>query len=145
VWSTRLGNPAGQNPGRGIGNTSDPFLCGRRKSSPLAAAPDTVVLDSDLLKSIAVGITFSVNLTLSAPGIEAKLGDLVAAIDDLKSAVAALNTSVSAEIAAVSAKLAGFAGDVPAADAEAIVTQLNTLKSTVDAETTTLTGPPSGP
>ena len=65
------------------------------------------------------------------------------ALDDLKTAVSGLNTSISAEIAAIQAKLAGFNGAVPAADAEAIVTQLGTLKSTIDTETAALTSPPA--
>lgn len=71
-------------------------------------------------------------------------GEIMAAIDDLKAAIAALNTSVSDEIAAVSAKIASFAGAVPAADAETIVSQLNTLKQTVDNETAAISGTPTG-
>lgn len=77
--------------------------------------------------------------------------NLMAAIDDLKAAVAALNTSISAEIAAIAAAIAaaaaGNAGSVAAADAEAIVTQLGTLKTTIDTETAKLApvAPPPGP
>ena len=74
---------------------------------------------------------------------------ILAAIDDLKAAVAGLGTSISAEItaatAAITAAQTANAGAVPAADAEAIVTQLNTLKATVDAETAALTAPAPEP
>lgn len=73
----------------------------------------------------------------------------MAAIDDLKTAVTNLNASVSAEIAAVTTALqnaaAGNNGSVSAADAESIVTQLQTLQATIDAETAALTAPPATP
>lgn len=65
----------------------------------------------------------------------------MAAIDDLKAEVAALGTSISAEITAATTAItnaqAANNGAVPAADAEAIVTQLKTLQSTVDQATAT--------
>ena len=67
-------------------------------------------------------------------------GDLMTATDDLKAAVAALNTSVSNEIAAITAKLSTASGDVSAADAEGVVSQLTALKTTLDTETAALTG-----
>lgn len=71
---------------------------------------------------------------------------IMAAIDDLKTAVAGLGTSISAEItaatAAITAAQAANNGAVSAADAEAVVAQLNALKDTVDAETAALTAPP---
>ena len=73
---------------------------------------------------------------------------ILAAIDDLKTAINNVNTSVSNEIAAVSAKLASLGGGISDADAEALVTQLNTIKTNLDNETATLTGttpPPVGP
>ena len=68
----------------------------------------------------------------------------MAAIDDLKSAVADLGTSISNELAAISAKLSNPTG-ASDADVEAVVAQINTLKSQVDAETATLTGPAPAP
>jgi hypothetical protein len=67
------------------------------------------------------------------------------ALADLKAAVANLNASVSNEISAVTTAIqtaqTNNAGAVSATDAEAIVTQLGTLKSTLDAETAALTTP----
>lgn len=65
----------------------------------------------------------------------------MAAIDDLKGAVANLGTSVSNELAAISTKLSGITtGGTSDADIEAVVTQIDNLQATVDAETATLTG-----
>lgn len=69
----------------------------------------------------------------------------MSALTDLQTSVAALNTSVSNELAAISSKLSGLGDSVAAADVEAAVTQLNTLKSNLDAETAALTGPPPAP
>jgi outer membrane murein-binding lipoprotein Lpp len=102
---------------------------------------------------LAQGIRFE--LVLSAPAIEERLGQIMAALDDLKTAVSDLNASVSSEIAAVTAAIKaageGNSGAVSAADAEAIVTQLQGVKKTIDSETAALTkdkpapGPVSGP
>jgi hypothetical protein len=68
--------------------------------------------------------------------------NIMAAIDDLKGAVGGLGTSISNELAAIAAKLASIpAGGTSDADVATVVTQINTLKDQVDAETATLTGP----
>jgi uncharacterized protein YoxC len=89
------------------------------------------------------GVAFSISE--GNPDIIERLNQIMAAIDDLKTAVTNLNTSFSAELAAITAKLGGFAGAVPAADAEAVVTSLSDLQKKIDAETAALTGPPAGP
>ncbi len=64
----------------------------------------------------------------------------MAAIDDLKGSIADLKTSISTELAAISAKL----GAIPVpngtsdADIQAVISQVNALKATVDAETASL-------
>jgi len=92
----------------------------------------------------------NLTVTMDAQRIESLLGGIVTALDDLKKAVSDLSASTSAEIAAVQARLSAAGGDVPAAEAEAIVAQLGTLKTTLDNETAALTGtapqaPPPGP
>lgn len=60
----------------------------------------------------------------------------MAAIDDLNAAVAALGSSIST---------ARLGNDPSPAGVEAAVTALNTLKTTVDAETAKITGGTTGP
>ena len=71
----------------------------------------------------------------------------MAAIDDLKAAIAKLGTDYSAELQAINANIAASqaanAGSVSAADAEAIVGQINDLDSKVVAETAALTPAPA--
>ena len=69
-------------------------------------------------------------------------GDKMAtATDDLKAAVAATVTAAANEIAAVITKLTSSNpdGSVTAADAEAVVTSLTAVNSTLNAETAALT------
>jgi predicted nucleic acid-binding Zn-ribbon protein len=63
---------------------------------------------------------------------------IMAAIDDLKNSVAALGTSISSELAAISAKLSN--PETSDADIEAVVSQIDALKTQVDTETATLAG-----
>lgn len=69
----------------------------------------------------------------------------MSALTDLQSAVAKLSSDTSAEIAAavaaIQASQAANNGAVAAADAEAIVSQLNALDTTITAETAALTPP----
>lgn len=67
---------------------------------------------------------------------------IMSAVTDLQVSVAALNTSVSNEIAAIQTALANDP-DGPAI--EAVVAQLGTLKSNLDAETAALTAPATDP
>ena len=74
----------------------------------------------------------------------------MSALTDLQAALASLNNSVSGEISEVTTAIqnaVASSGAVAAADAEAIVGQLNQTKATLDAETAALTGtiaPPPG-
>ncbi len=74
-----------------------------------------------------------------------KLENIMDALADLKKAVSDLSTSVSNEIAAATAAIQASQstnnGAVAEADAETIVTGLNNLKATLDAETAVLTAP----
>lgn len=101
---------------------------------------------AEILRAIRTP-TISISLLIHAPGIEAQLGGIMAALQDLQTAVARLNSSVSAEIKAVADKLAGLGDAVSSADVENAVAALNKASDTLDAETATLTSgtPAPGP
>jgi len=67
----------------------------------------------------------------------------MSAQDDLKAAIARLSASTSAELKAIADKLASLGDSVTSADVESAVAAINTAADTLDAETTTLTTPPT--
>ena len=76
--------------------------------------------------------------------IEQQQEKIMSALTDLHDAVARLNASTSAELSAIAAKLASLpAGSVSDAEVAAVVTQLNSVASSLDAETAAL-APPAG-
>lgn len=68
---------------------------------------------------------------------------IMAAIDDLKTSVANLGTSISEELDAISTKLSSIPTGGPGTsddEIEAVVAQIDSLKTKVDQETATLSG-----
>lgn len=74
------------------------------------------------------------------------LNKLADGLTDLKQAMIDLNTSFTAEVGAIATALQNAnVGGVSQADAEGIVTQMQSLKTLIDAKTAELLTPPAQP